>query len=566
MLGAPFRRQVTSITAAHEPALLEVLRRWVREAPVRDDFGVLRILAVRSTLRNLVRASGLMFRNFLLEALELDNNDLDDPNRLPEWKQLKLAALADASLLTIGALSTWYAQNPANARLAAIVSLDVCPLDNNIAKATCEIGQWLTALPLGNLSGRYLEQLQNSAFFVSYLGDTGRHDYKRAIVRQAMHMLQAQQMQIRLSENNEQRSQIRLTIVGELLFPQHAMFRCYAEALSELKGHFQVTLIADEPTRCPEHALFSHAQLYFPPQERVVARLAHLVLSTRPDIILYPSIGMSYWTFVLSLLRLAPLQLMSVGHPAPSCSEHIDGTLVYSELANSPLPEYGRLIPYDNQQLPLPLPMPPIPGWQMRGKSKNDNLVIAINAAQMKLTPQFLQVVEQALQSAPDRTELHFFPNAIGAELLALRRDLLSWFPHAVVHPATKYAEYMGELSKADIVLQSFPFGGTNTTIDALALGIPLICLQSEDLSASVDPVLLRRAGMSSLCATNEKEYLELTSSLLNSRETRMQTLELSQVGLKLLLEQSPPGSKTMADAILQTWQSTLVSNRIPIQ
>jgi hypothetical protein len=333
------------------------------------------------------------------------------------------------------------------------------------------------------------------------------------------------------------------------------MFRCYAQALAGLKEHFDVTLLADAPTRCAEHRQISDAQLYFPPGERDLGRLAGLVASTRPDIVLYPSIGMSYWTFALSLLRLAPLQLMAVGHPAPSCSGEIDGALVYREMASAPLPGFGPVFTYDRQ----PLPAPPPGGWTAAGRAPGAAPVVAVNAASMKLSPGFLDTVRELLDEAPSGTTLQFFPNAAGPEYLALRRELQQMFPQAEVHPATGYAAYMQALSRSDLVLQSFPFGGTNTVMDALALGIPMVCMEGEDLAGAADPLLLRHAGLGALCAANRADYLAVARRLLAEPQETQRLRELGKAALARLEALQAPGERSMADAVMQAWEQRAV-------
>ncbi|MTW14130.1 hypothetical protein GM658_26295 [Pseudoduganella eburnea] len=548
MLGGQWRRQAVALPPEDEAALLELLGRWVREAGVKDELGVLRLLAVRGVLRDLVGAAGARVKPFLMDVLAMREEDLLHPQQMPGWKQLKLAALGDASLLSAEALAEWSGHDPIHARLAAIACLDTCPLDAGAARATAAAGRWLMSVAPVKMPLRYLEQCHVSAFHVSYLADPGRHDFKRAIVRHAGAQLPAVPP---ASARAPVAGKPRLTIVGELLFPGHAMFRCYAGQLAGLKEHFHVTLLTDQPTRCAEHARFSDEQLYFPPQERDVARLAQMVASTAPDLLFYPSIGMCYWTFVLSMLRLAPLQLMSVGHPAPSCSGQIDGTLVFHELATAPMPEYGKMACFDAQALPSPPPG----GWHARPRPAGEVRTVAVNAARMKLTPDFLDVVAQVLASAPPATQLHFFPNASGAELLALRRELQGRFPQACVHPTMGYAGYMDKLAQADVILQSFPFGGTNTAMDALALGIPLVCLEGGDLASKVDPLLLARAGLGELCAKDRDTYLALASQLLNSEAERARIGTLARSGLAQLAGQDAQGQTTLAAAILRAWQ-----------
>ena len=379
MLGGQWRQRDIGLPPGDEAVLLELLARWIREAPVKDELGVLRLLVVRGVVRNLVQATATGYRDFLTGVLAASEDDLQYPQRMPGWKQLKLAALGDGSLLSAAALAEWSSHDPVHARLAAIACLDACPLDAGVAQRTGDIGRWLMSVPAVKMPLRYLEPLQASAFFVSYLGDPDRHEFKKAIVRQAGAMLHGLPLPAQRQPAAVADGKPRLTIVGELLFPQHAMFRCYAGQLAGLKEHFQVTLVTDQPTRCAEHGQISHAQVYFPAHERDVVRLAHMVAATAPDVILYPSVGMSYWTFVLSMLRLAPLQLMSVGHPAPSCSEQIDATLVYHELAGAPLPEYGPLATYDAQALPAAPPG----GWHAAAAPADASPDIAINAARI---------------------------------------------------------------------------------------------------------------------------------------------------------------------------------------
>ena len=50
-----------------------------------------------------------------------------------------------------------------------------------------------------------------------------------------------------------------------------------------------------------------------------------------------------------------------------------------------------------------------------------------------------------------------------------------------------KYPEYMESLSKCDLALFSFPFGGTNSTIDALILGLPMVSMLGKEPHAMSD-------------------------------------------------------------------------------
>lgn len=48
------------------------------------------------------------------------------------------------------------------------------------------------------------------------------------------------------------------------------------------------------------------------------------IAATRPDMVYYPSIGMDPNIIALVNLRLAPIQIISLGHPATSNTDTID--------------------------------------------------------------------------------------------------------------------------------------------------------------------------------------------------------------------------------------------------
>jgi len=528
--------------------LLQVLSRWVAEAPVRDEFGIHRVLAVRQTLRELVEAAGQPFAAFVADVLALDARALADPGALPDWKQVKLAVLADPALLSAAALNAWDDRQPMLARLATICALDSCPLDAPRADAAGAIGRWLMSMAPVPMPQRFLEQLQVSAFHVSYLADPQRHAFKQAIVRQAAHMVGATATAAAaVSSTGRAPGRTRLTIVAELMYPRHAMFRCYAELLEGLMAQYDVTLVAEEPSRCDEHSRFSHKQVYFSKRERDVAHLAAVVSSTQPDIVLYPSIGMTYWTFALSLLRLAPLQLMSIGHPAPSCSDAIDGTLAFSGLLSSPEPEFGAVYAYDTQTVPAP----PAGGWQVPAPvADEEGLVVSVNAAAMKLSPPFLDALKELMRVAPAGTRLQFFPNMRSAALASMRHVLLAAFPDAIIQPMTDYRTYMANLARSAVVLQSFPFGGTNTTMDALALGIPVVCLDSGDMAGAADPAILRGAGLGDACVQTPAQFVDLARTLLESATRRAALRAAAGAALARGAAWTPAGTRTLADAV----------------
>lgn len=531
---------------------LGLLKTWVVQAPVGSSLADLRLALVRPHLRELVAALGGAPDHFTSDALGLKvGSPIGPVMRLPEWKRRKFALLADAMLIAPAELTEWQQHEPALATLFGILALADETVSPERAASLNALSDWVSQTAPARLPANLLSVLQHSAFAVSYLTADSKHRAKRAIVAQAMSMLEGvAQVGGAGLQAAPDGNKPRLTVIGELLLPNHAMFRCYAESLRGLCDRFHVTLVTDETTACPEHAPLAHATVYFPTRQQDVCALAQLVRDTRPDIVFYPSVGMCFWTFALSMLRLAPLQLASVGHPAPVCSPAIDGTVMYDRFNARPDEGYGHVYGFSRQALPQVPQHTSIAA--VRGHSAEKT--IAVIAASNKLNPAFLQAVEDILSQSPARTRLKFFPNLEGAAHLQYEHELLARFPSACVVPSRDYRAYLAELSGCDLVLQSFPFGGTNTTMDALSAGLPMVCLDGDDIAAQVDPLLLREGGLAELCANSPAEYRNIALSLLRDDAFLGRMAELASRAPGRLSVAASRGSISMADAIVCAW------------
>jgi hypothetical protein len=551
LVSGRWLRQAPRLADAERAELIQQLRNWVAQASIGDPFGQLRMLAVRRPIRSLVACLDCSPAEFIAGALKITGPaPYASVTAWPHWKQRKLALLADATWVTPAALQQWADSDLQTAALFAIVALDDEPMQAERAASLNHLAEWVASLPPVDFFPGMLQQLQMSAFAVTYLTTPAKHRAKRAIVAQAAHMVR--HIAAPRPASLPAGAKPRLTVVSELFFPQHAMYRCYAEAIAGLQTHFHVTLLADLPTRCAEHAAIADEVSYFPAAERDVAVLAQLVSASRPDVILYPSVGMCFWTFTLSLLRLAPLQLASVGHPSPVCSDTIDGTVVFDQLLPDPTEGYGTLVTYGHQPLPVPPAGSPATAPQQRGAAP----VIGINAAFMKLNADFLDAVDQIHAAAPQGTTLRFFPNLRGGAKAEFELRLRQRFADALVFEATGYADYMRDLGECDLVLQSFPFGGTNTTMDALSVGVPILCYQGCDLSALVDPLLLKNAGLAELCTTSRAQYCETAVRLLHD------PVALAELAVRVaqacdgLAVAANTGGTSMADGIHAAWSA----------
>jgi len=78
-------------------------------------------------------------------------------------------------------------------------------------------------------------------------------------------------------------------------------------------------------------------------------------------------------------------------------------------------------------------------------------------------------------------------------------------------------------LSVGDIYLDTFPFGGVNSLIDPLELGIPTVTWEGETFRSRMGSALLRQLGLDELIAGSEDSYLKIAAHLAKESTLRLE-------------------------------------------
>jgi len=96
----------------------------------------------------------------------------------------------------------------------------------------------------------------------------------------------------------------------------------------------------------------------------------------------------------------------------------------------------------------------------------------------------------------------------------------------AQVLPQTR--DHLSKYSRMDISLDTFPYAGTTTTVEALLMGVPVVTLratgQDGTHAQNVGVSLLTQVGCSELIASSEDQFVEIAVNLARSPE-RMRAL-----------------------------------------
>lgn len=292
----------------------------------------------------------------------------------------------------------------------------------------------------------------------------------------------------------------------------HAMYRSYARSIAQLRKDFHV--VGMSPMACEDEAKAIFDEwVAIPGDNMILSKVAEQIVGLAPDIIYYPSVGMSVWVIAMASLRLAPIQVMSYGHPATTHSPVIDyGIIEADTFVQDRFAEKIVTLP-PNTVRPTEFQTIATRHTPRRGGV----LKIGVSAMQVKVSWPFVKSMQEVCRRAEKKIEFHFFGAVHGVGLYSFCNEMGRLLPNTTVQESQPYHEYMETLSKCDMALFSTPFGGTNSCIDSIVLGLPSVTLLGTEPHSMSDTALLRRAGLpESLVSKTEAEYIDAVLKMQN--------------------------------------------------
>ena len=376
------------------------------------------------------------------------------------------------------------------------------------------------SIEAAKITDTQIDQIVNAWMYSSYASISGKHDIK-ASFNVLLSRLMTEAGLKAAPVKRTKRARPTIVVIHERFTEQHAMYRCYAPSLLLLKQKFQIVAISEEKwIDAASDTIFDEVHRLGEGTKKM-GELVRLVQSLDPDIVYYPSLGMSHWTVMLAQLRLAPIQIMSHGHPGTSKSPVIDyvymceleGDLasLHSEkiLLGS---KYGAFEPHSNLPLELPNLIAP----------SDREVRVAVNSKVMKLSHRLMDICQRLIANAAVPVRFSFFPAERGLYFDGLVEAITARIPEATVAPYVSYNTFLAEMCKCDLALAAFPFGNTNSTVDTCLLGLPTVANFGPESPAQTDRMVLETAGFPDwLVARSDEEYYDKALQLINDPDFR---------------------------------------------
>ena len=274
-----------------------------------------------------------------------------------------------------------------------------------------------------------------------------------------------------------------------------------------------------------EETLFARSRAaHFEQGKRSLPEWVRAIVGQRPDVLIYPEMGMDAMTVKLASMRLAPVQVVTWGHPETTGLPTLDYFLSAEDMEPP-----GAQDNYTERLVQLPhLGCFYSPPDIVAGEPDLDALGIGTRGPMLlcpgvpfKYAPEHDEVFPK-IAARLGRCRLVFFLHRGRNLSEKLSRRLQAAFAGAGLDmdefvrfiPWQTRQSFYGLMKRADVFLDTIGFSGFNTAIQAIECGLPVVTREGRFLRGRLASGILKRMGLHDLIAATEDGYVALATRL----------------------------------------------------
>lgn len=322
------------------------------------------------------------------------------------------------------------------------------------------------------------------------------------------------------------RDRVRLGVLSEYLC-NHTIGNLNRGFLERVdRARFEVFVLSACPAEDALSKALQQVVEHWVPVPQHVPTAIERIGELKLDVLHYPDIGMSPMTFSLAFSRLAPVQTVSWGHPLttgiPAMDYFISDQLLETPDADGHYTErLVRLRGLETYYL--------FPRIQVQKKRNGLGLpekgsLYGCPQTLFKFHPDFDAILRAILEADPtgwlilvEGRHPHW-----NRQLLARWSRTLGPAVHRVrMLPRLTRDDFINLSAACDCLLDPVHFGGGNTSLEAFAVGAPVVTLPGGFLRSRITAALLRRMGIDELIAQNGAEYARIAVKVATDQEYR---------------------------------------------
>ncbi len=271
---------------------------------------------------------------------------------------------------------------------------------------------------------------------------------------------------------------------------------------------------------------------------RSMEEIADKIIADQLDILVFFEVGMAPIMTLLSNLRLAPIQCVAWGHPITTGSPTMDYFLSSEKME----PDNGdshyteKLIRLPNIGISYLFPNFHSDAYQEFLPSQIfkllDSSIIYLSCQSLfKYLPQYDYIFARIAQKVSNAKIVFLESSNSNYVTQQFKRRLKRAFAmleldsedYCVFLRRLKHFEYISVNLVSDVFLDTLAWSGGNTTLEAIACGLPIVTCPGEFMRGRHAYGILKTLGVEETIANSEEEYINLAVKLGKDPQWRQQ-------------------------------------------
>ena len=268
------------------------------------------------------------------------------------------------------------------------------------------------------------------------------------------------------------------------------------------------------------------------------------------DVLVYPELGMNADTFPLAPLRLAPVQVAGWGHPTTTGLPNIDWFISSAAMEPAHAQEDYReklaLLPGLGTRYAKPAGE--AGGTRADFGLPEDKRLYLVPQSIFKIHPDNDVLLADVLARDPQGCLVMFaathdtITDRFVARLAPVLRERgIEPLGRVLMLPYMTHGAYLQLNRLCDVMLDTVHWSGGNTSLDALACGLPVVTMPGELMRGRQSRGMLELVGVPELIVRDAQAYVGLAVDIATDRERRAHLVARIEAGLPQLFERDEP-------------------------
>ncbi len=248
------------------------------------------------------------------------------------------------------------------------------------------------------------------------------------------------------------------------------------------------------------------------------------VLGDQLDVLIFTDLGMDPKTTQLAALRLAPVQCTAWGHPVTSGLPTIDYYLSSDRMEPASAQQHYTETLVRLPNIGICYSKPPLPAVE-RPRShfglRENAIVYLCFQSPYKYLPQYDRLFAQIAQQVAN-AQFVFLRHSSKFTVERFQHRLQQAFAefglrssdYCVFLPKLDRDSYWSLNQRSDVFLDSLDWSGGNSTLEAVAYGLPVVTRPGKLMRGRHSSAILQQLGVTATIAQTEAEYVDIAVRL----------------------------------------------------